>query len=97
MPAAQRKNGGQRAEQGAEHIGLSIPGIALGAEKIIRPLSQRQRRPPFDQLIDGANRQRNAADHESEHFTPVNVAAAQQNLPRRQGQHQPWKKCPSLS
>ena len=56
MPAAQRKNGGQRTEQGAEHIGLSIPGIALGAEKFIGALSQRQRRPPLDQLVDGANR-----------------------------------------
>ena len=37
------KNGGQRARQGAKHIGLGISGIALGAEKLIRALSQRQR------------------------------------------------------
>ena len=41
------------ANECSEHVRLRIPGIALGAEKLVCPLPQDQRGAPLDQFVPG--------------------------------------------
>ena len=74
LPATEQPLAGYRAKQGAEHVGLRVPRVALGAEKLIGALAQRQRRPPLDKLIHRADRQRDTAHYEAQHFAALRAA-----------------------
>src|SRR4029077_10844873 len=47
----QQNEGGNSTEQGAKHVFLSIPGVALGAEKANGGIAAEQRGPPFNELV----------------------------------------------
>ena len=64
LNSRQKSDGGNGAEQGAKHILLCVPGVALRSEKTDCGIATDQSCPPFDQLIEGADGQTNAHDQE---------------------------------
>jgi hypothetical protein len=51
LDSRQESDGGNGAEQGAKHILLRVPGVALRSEKTDCGIATDQRCPPFDQLV----------------------------------------------
>jgi len=64
LDSRQESDGGNGAEQGAKHILLYVPGVALRSEKTDCGIPTDQSCPPFDQLIEGADGQTNTNDEE---------------------------------
>lgn len=81
MPTREQQECGDGADQRGEHIGLGIPGIALGAEKLVGPLAKGQGRPPLDELIEGTDRQHDAEDDEGQHPSAPHISPADEDLP----------------
>jgi hypothetical protein len=63
------------------HVPVRIPDVALGAEELVAALGvEDQRRPPLDELPEGADRQRDARDEEGQPAARLKRRLAQQDL-----------------
>ena len=51
----EENEGDTRADEGAEHVALGVPTVALGAEKGLRSLCGNEGRCPFNEFIHGAD------------------------------------------
>jgi putative lipoic acid-binding regulatory protein len=88
MPAAQQQLRGKRAGQREKHVPLGVPDVALGGEKLVRVGTDQQRRPPFDQFVERADRQRHAKHQEKQDFPAADAENAQQQLARHHCRHE---------
>jgi hypothetical protein len=68
MQARAQRQSNDSPYQRAKHIGLGIPWIALGTEKLVGALAQCERRAPLDEFIARANRQHDADHDEGQHL-----------------------------
>lgn len=86
----------QGSDQGEKHVRLGVPGIALRAEELDRPLSGREGHPPLDQLIERADGKGHADHQQIEHPAMGQVPSAQQGFPRQQRRNQTLHEVPQL-
>ena len=75
-------------DQSPEHIRLRIPLVALGTQELVRALTEKNGGGPFDQLVQGADRQDDADDEKREHPCPANEPPSKQDLPGDQRRNQ---------
>src|SRR3954468_24280950 len=89
MRSRQRNLGSKGAEQGAEHVPLSVPGVPLGAEEIVRGAAADHGGGPFEEFVAGAQGEADAGDQEEEPAAAPHDVAAQQDLPRQDRRDEP--------
>lgn len=94
MKAAKGQLGSQRADQGEEHIPLGIPDIPLSTQKSIGRFPAGDCRPPFDELIRGADRKTDAGDKEEEHFSRGEGGVPKKNFPCNDRRNKPLCEVP---
>jgi len=63
---------------------LRVPYVALRAKKGVGTLPQRERRPPFDELVERAHRERHADAEKRRHAPSRDIAATQEDLARHE-------------
>ena len=61
----ERANG---ADEGEEHIFLSVPNVTLASDKIVGGASAADGRAPFNQFVESANRQTDGNKKERDQF-----------------------------
>lgn len=93
---SEQQQGADAAEQGEQHVGLGIPDVALGAEECFGGFSAELCDPPFDQFVEGTDREANAAHEEGEPFAALQRRAPQQDLARRNRRHESLHEMPNL-
>lgn len=84
MQAGEKQQRKNSPDQRHQHVRLRIPGIALRAEKFIRPLSKHFCRTPFDQFVRRADRQHDADNHKTKHAPAIHMRTPDQNFARHQ-------------
>ena len=81
-----------------EHVPLRVPGVALGAEEGVGRLAAGQRRPPFDELVEGAEREADAGTRKKSQPPWRSGGRRQKDLARQRcAGTKPWAKWPSRS
>lgn len=63
---AEEDDGEGRADEGAEHVTLGVPVVALGAEECLRGFSRDEGGGPFEEFVDRADGHADADDAEGQ-------------------------------
>ena len=80
-----------RTDKTHEHVPLRIPGISLGAQKVVSFLAEDHCSRPFDEFVPCADRHGHADRKDGSHAPVGNIPQADQDLPRRESRHESLK------
>ena len=74
-----------RARYRHQHVGLRVPGVALGAEEFHRATGPELGRRPFDQLVECADAQATQRDETEQPLSRTQRRGPQQQFPAEDG------------